>query len=1143
MSGFQSNAVPYLPPDYAPLVYSESAPTSSDIRRIGTIWINTVTDTAYFLVDVTSGTADWAIISDGRVELTSVTDPAENAAVSLENIHNYAGISVTDSVGNDQNLPTASDIKDWWAQLVDSDDQGGNYQKSCFHTHNGSTYVVVAMDDAGLTIYSVSAAGELTAVDTQDDGGDYRDVCSDGTYIYAACSSSGVRAYSFDGSTLTHIASNAAVDSGVAYGVEAVTTGVVAVAEGAAGLRTYIFNGTAFTHKDGYDYGSTYIAISQDTTYFYCASRGGGGGVSAYTIDADGVVTEKDFMANTSYGSSDTAYDISGIVNSVGHIYLANDTDGLRAFRFDGATITTNGNTDAGGNYRGVYAYSDKIFIGAGSLGLRVYFNDGGTLEYMLIEDILAGGYGVLFDGTYVYYSRATNGLSTYSFTEEDDPIPVGTTYTIISKAASTADFDVIGAQTITMSPGEAQKFIYDGTSWVPSSGVDADDIDFNPATSYLSAGDVQAAIDGFAPTAVKTAEANRALVPDGSLDLDGLNEFGLTGDIAMSDTKGIIWAATDSMKRSAANTMTLSGFTTWDFGAVTTLDFDSAVDFTDGGPYGFDGNQNLNGNHVLNSATHLGLAASGPFYRFDKVDDQINCGSGTSLDNCFASGGSVSVLINPASDGEGSSGRILSKRAAAAGWFINIEDEAGGLVRLKFHQECATTDGDWITPVEIPINEWSHIVLTYDTSDPTTAPVIYRNGVSLSVSVENTPVGAALSDSSQSLIVGGDGSGGSTFDGQIAGWGLLNRALTADEVKAAYAAGPDGLETLGFAAIGASQTEMITDSDNTDFADETINEWIVQTTGGGTCVYDAGPAAEKTALITVGVSPGTMTAGALPTSEIITLESGKRYRIKADIYIPSTHNNWTAIFVNLNSVDGTTIDEQRAVLTTEDSWQDIYLDVLIGADTSGYIQIRGNSTTTGDQFYFDNISITQIGIVGNWHDFSAATAYDSSGNDNYAAVTGATLHNVTESIESTFVYHLSCANFNNSTSSETPTLAGGAAHPTTLNEVIYAPFNPPLFLGGRVLVLDQVTVWYNTDANGDDFDFALTRTDRDGSTTADISVANIGNGETGDQSAELLSAPVTLSDFGYFVSCNVNNTDAATDVKIYDVKFEGHYE
>ena len=72
------------------------------------------------------------------------------------------------------------------------------------------------------------------------------------------------------------------------------------------------------------------------------------------------------------------------------------------------------------------------------------------------------------------------------------------------------------------------------------------------------------------------------------------LADLTLTGDLALADAKGIIWAATDSLVRTSANLMTVAGFTTWDFGAVTTIDFDGNVSYT-GGSSTFGGNVYIN--------------------------------------------------------------------------------------------------------------------------------------------------------------------------------------------------------------------------------------------------------------------------------------------------------------------------------------------------------------------------------------------------------------------------------------------------------------------------------------------------------------------------------------------------------------------
>jgi len=120
---------------------------------------------------------------------------------------------------------------------------------------------------------------------------------------------------------------------------------------------------------------------------------------------------------------------------------------------------------------------------------------------------------------------------------------------------------------------------------------------------------------------------------------------------------------------------------------------------------------------------------------------------------------------------------------------------------------------------------------------------------------------------------------------------------------------------------------------------------------------------------------------------------------------------------------------------------------------------------------------------------------------------------------------------------------AEAAVHPTNANDPIYAPLNIPFNQFSGTVVIDQITVYYNTDGNGDDFDLALVRTDQDGTITTDEDEDDIGNGTSGAQNSTCLAADLTLTDFAYYIEIDVNNTDTNTDVKIYQIKFEAHLE
>jgi len=141
------------------------------------------------------------------------------------------------------------------------------------------------------------------------------------------------------------------------------------------------------------------------------------------------------------------------------------------------------------------------------------------------------------------------------------------------------------------------------------------------------------------------------------------------------------------------------------------------------------------------------------------------------------------------------------------------------------------------------------------------------------------------------------------------------------------------------------------------------------------------------------------------------------------------------------------------------------------------------------------------------------------------------------------FTIHVSAFDFLYAASGVTYIPAEGCVHPTAAAEAIYAPLNIPFNLFGGTVVVDTIMAFFNTDASGDDFDLAIIKTDHDGSLTTAVDKDDIGNGGTGADSLACITTDVTLTDHAYHVECDVNNTDAATDVKIYDIRLKCHLE
>jgi hypothetical protein len=183
--------------------------------------------------------------------------------------------------------------------------------------------------------------------------------------------------------------------------------------------------------------------------------------------------------------------------------------------------------------------------------------------------------------------------------------------------------------------------------------------------------------------------------------------------------------------------------------------------------------NDNDGTNSVPGPDDGPGYIANGRDYG---ITDYSNMGSGASIDNVFNGGATVSVWIYPEGWGGADFGRILDKATAtsgANGWVICLD---GGVSpwynQLLFYRGFSTNRGLWMSGDNtIAINEWHHIVITYDDSSVSNDPSIYINGVLESGESgweDDTPGGTASSDAAQSVYIGNFKDGGRGFDGGI---------------------------------------------------------------------------------------------------------------------------------------------------------------------------------------------------------------------------------------------------------------------------------------------------------------------------------------------------------------------------------------
>ncbi len=192
-------------------------------------------------------------------------------------------------------------------------------------------------------------------------------------------------------------------------------------------------------------------------------------------------------------------------------------------------------------------------------------------------------------------------------------------------------------------------------------------------------------------------------------------------------------------------------------------------------------------------SCPQLGLMPSTSRY-LAQVDDFYTITQDSDINALFASGGSISFWVCPFSTGEGGFGRIID--TTNVGYTFLLISESGGSCKMYLSHFFDGADGVWqTTNTVLTIGAWSHVVLTYNSSDVANNPVIYVNGSSKAITESTTPTGTTEPDNGNKLI--GDNGADRAFDGYISECGMWKTVLDADAVTAIYNSGVQGFDLL----------------------------------------------------------------------------------------------------------------------------------------------------------------------------------------------------------------------------------------------------------------------------------------------------------------------------------------------------------
>jgi len=263
------------------------------------------------------------------------------------------------------------------------------------------TYVYLANSSGGLRAYTFDGSS-FTGTGNIDDGGTAWDVCGDGTYIYLANHTDGLRAYTYNGSSFTNVGS---IDDGdFAYGVWCDGT-YIYLANGSGGLNAYTFNGSTFTNVGHIDDGGTAWGVWSDGTYIYLAN--GSDGLRAYTFNGS---------AFTGAGNIDNGGVANDVFGDGTYIYLANGSDGLRAYTYNGSAFTNVGNIDDGGTAYGVWSDGTYIYLANDSDGIRSYTFNGSAFTGSGNIDDGNNAWDVFGCGSYIYIANFAGGIRSYGW-------------------------------------------------------------------------------------------------------------------------------------------------------------------------------------------------------------------------------------------------------------------------------------------------------------------------------------------------------------------------------------------------------------------------------------------------------------------------------------------------------------------------------------------------------------------------------------------------------------------------------------------------------------------------------------------------------------------------------------------------------
>lgn len=168
------------------------------------------------------------------------------------------------------------------------------------------------------------------------------------------------------------------------------------------------------------------------------------------------------------------------------------------------------------------------------------------------------------------------------------------------------------------------------------------------------------------------------------------------------------------------------------------------------------DTSENGNTGLLTNGPTWtLGKFATG--VNFDGVDDTINAGSGSSLDNLPNNEFSGEAWINlpdaPSGNRDLYFGIMNKPVGEETGWMFNLSWSPTNRYQLWFYAQMSTRNVDYVGPVSLIPGTWHHVAFTYSNAEK--RPHLYFDGEEVIYTRETTGAGTYVDDSSNDFLIG----------------------------------------------------------------------------------------------------------------------------------------------------------------------------------------------------------------------------------------------------------------------------------------------------------------------------------------------------------------------------------------------------